>query len=224
MRKIAYITAMAITISALAGDEHTDLLQAQGLQEAVGWIYMKSSETHSRAFVAGQKHNIITTAHTAVADTGAFTPMIEELFHSVVLQTIMPEIDIAVYRATSNQPQTSLQFGRFDDLAVGDSIWFPGFETYGMGVVSYTTIDYKDTLVRGNCRIPFIQFMGKSREGYSGTPVFNFDNEVIALIARNHYDSLLEPLDSLMARGIAAFSTDTLITLDTITVETSGQD
>lgn len=154
--------------------------------EAIGSIYLtdKDSIPIGTAFVAGKSKSIYTCSHVAVKDTLWFSYIGSTFLYRITIKYNLPSYDVAFLERTGGSQPKSLEFGHFDRVQPGDSIQYIGWDVRYKNYVFWNAkvLAKGSALMSENCNVDFIEFEGKAIPGYSGGPVFDKSNKVIAMI------------------------------------------
>lgn len=188
-------------------EEIPDLLQP------FGRIYLLDEETRvGAAFVGGETFNIFTPAHVAVADTLYFKPFGSKYSFRISLKYLLKDFDLAVYERTGGHQPAAYKLGDIKRIQPGDKIKYIGWDSDNYANFHDATVTAKGTTIHYREIVEFIDFQGHGVPGYSGGPVLNERNEVIAMIVQG-WD--FSPINSdATIRVLRAYSIDLLRILE----------
>jgi len=154
--------------------------------KAIGRIFLIPTDTVSigTAFVAGKSKSIYTCSHVVKADTMWFFGYNSDYRYRIRLKYNLPNYDVAFLERTAGEQQEFLEFGEFNRIQPGDTIYYIGWNM----IINAYKINKAIVLAKGSSfmesdvKVDFLEFEGEAIPGYSGGPVLDCGGKVIAMI------------------------------------------
>lgn len=183
------IVFMFISYNIIGQSSIYDIILAK--TNAIGRILMVTDSAKAgfnpigTGFIGGSKKDVITCSHVVVADTLYFQPIGKETIYRIRTKFKINCLDVAYMERTSGENKVFLDFGNFDKVQPGDSIYYIGYDKRNnkYGIWSAIVESKGLTYVNENCSVDFIEYKGEAIPGYSGGPVFNEEGKIIAIVA-----------------------------------------
>lgn len=164
------------------------------------------------AFVAGETRSIFLSAHQAVADTLLFIPYGSDSTFTIVIEHVLPEFDLAMYRSISGRCPSTCSLGSFKRMQPGDLVFYFALDPEGAMRLIQSSVYAKGQKAHMGGIVDFIDSRSQGMPGFSGSPVFNANCEVVAMISQGWRIVPLNPGDTVL--NVRALSIERLRILE----------
>ncbi len=166
-----------------AGEPH---ILTENERKAIGHVItLDASARLCYGFTVGDSLYVVTCAHCAIGDTMLFQPLWDSCLDTIVLKSkTSPEYDLAVFERLHPKDQCTAKIGDYNSTKVGDTVSALIFKTLDTLHLMLRPIEGIYGIHVNNKYVEFMEIAGIGPEGTSGSPIFNTQGEIVAIVSR----------------------------------------
>lgn len=172
-------------LQGIPADAEKPYILADNELKAIGHIVsLDATERFCYGFTVGDSGLVVTCAHCALSDTMLFRPLWEAYFDTIVqVMKSDPEYDLALYKRLRPRNRCAVKLGDYNATSIGDTVSALIFKSMDSLHLMLRTIDGIFGIEENGKMVEFILISGLGPEGTSGSPVFNSEGAVVAIVS-----------------------------------------
>lgn len=175
---------LALAICSVQSQDDVKTQQSRNYLAAIGQVLRADTKKRiGTAFVAGKNRNIFMAAHLAESDTLLFKPFTSARSYTIAVKYVLPAYDVAIYKLTGGEQPVSLMLGDIHRMRPGDTITCFGWVSDTVLCKAPSTIKSIGQAYERGRVVDFIDFFCEAVPGFSGGPVVNKDEQVVAIVS-----------------------------------------